>query len=299
MKNTAIVTHICKLSFLLLLAGPFTAWGQTTTPPTPTSPTAACGGDADDYIVGIAEEFNAPLDPNIWLDRFGFIPPTPVIGYEVANGFLRLWLQRDETDPLRSFAPRVIYSNPVTPVGGNPARTGYVQRYGCFEMEAKLPFGKGLFPAFWLMAIPGLPEIDIMETYMRDDYADAQLHPISYEATVHVACTPAEPDCSPTTGARAVDPRITYPNFDLSAGFHRYAAKWEPNQVTFYLDGNAVHTIPISLAEPMYIGVGILADPRSPPDDTTPTRRDNTFDPGAAYEVNYVRTWCFRNLGCR
>lgn len=299
MKNTAILAHICKLSFLLFLAGPFTAWGQTTTPPTPTSPTEACGGDADDYIVGIAEEFNAPLDPNIWLDRFGFIPPTPVIGYEVANGFLRLWLQRDETDPLRSFAPRVIYSNPVTPLGGNPARTGYVQRYGCFEMEAKLPFGKGLFPAFWLMAVPSLPEIDIMETYMRDDYADAQLHPISYEATVHVACTPAEPECSPTTGARAVDPRITYPNFDLSAGFHRYAARWEPNQVTFYLDGNVVHTIPISLAEPMYIGVGILSDPRSPPDDTTPTRRGNTFDPGAVYEVNYIRTWCLRNLGCR
>ncbi|MES2536005.1 MAG: family 16 glycosylhydrolase [Pseudomonadota bacterium] len=304
MRNASFTTCLCKLSFLLLLAEPITGWSQTnaappTVPAAPPASLAPCGGNADDYVAGLAEEFNTPLDPNIWLDRFSFLSPGPATGYEVSDGSLTLWLQRSDSDPQSDFTDRVIYSSPITPEGGNLQRTGYLQRYGCFEIEAKLPFGKGLFPAFWLAATSDLPEIDIMETYMREPYADAQLHPISYEVVVHVACTPEEPECSPTSGARAVDNKITYPGVDLSADFHRYAVKWEPSQVTFYLDGNAVHTIPISLSDPMYIALGIRADPLSPPDETTPTRRDDTFDPGATYEVNYVRTWCFRNLDCR
>jgi hypothetical protein len=228
------------------------------------------------------------------------------MNYEVSNGSLKLWLQRDETDPQRNFVERIIYSNPsfITPtVPGaatpqSPPRTGYLQRYGCFEMEAKLPFGKGPWAAFWLAAQSGFPEFDIMEAYTRDQYADAQRHPISYEVAVHLACTPQDPECTPE-GQKVVDSKLTYPNADLSAGFHRYAAKWEPNQITFYLDGNVVHTTTISIAEPMSVRLSIFPDPRSLPDDTTPTRRGIAFDPGAVFEINYVRTWCFKNTGCR
>jgi hypothetical protein len=296
--NRSLTRYVGVLPFLLLLASPLTAWSQTGAFPfaSVASP-GPCGGNPDDYVVGVAEDFNGPVDTTIWLDRSWFSPLT--LGYQISNGSLKLWLRRDETDPTRKFVEQILHTGPITPVGGNPARTGYLQRYGCFEMEARLPFGKGLFPAFWLVAVPELPEIDIMEAYMRDDYADAQRHPISYEVTMHIACTSTDPECTPTSRARAIDQKLTYPNQDLSAGFHRYAAKWEPDQITFYLDGNAVHTTVVHFADPMYISVGIGPDPRGLPDDTTPTLRGNVFDPGAIYEINYIRSWCFKSLGCR
>lgn len=306
MKSPSLSSRVGKAFALWSFVSPIAAWSQTTLPPqVPASPPASpatpvpCGGNPDQYMAGIAEEFDIPLNPNIWLDRFSYtVPNQPPSGYEISNGTLKIWLERDETDPDRSFQPRVIYSDPVTPMGGDPRRTGYVQRYGCFEIEAKLPFGKGPFPAFWLEAVTKLPEIDIMETYLRDQYADSQRHPISYEVTAHIPCTPDIPNCSADRHALAVDPKLTYTNEDLSAGFHRYGALWEPNRITFYYDGHVVHTIELSLSDPMFIGIGMLPDPRSEPDDTTPTRRGNTLDPGAAYEVNYMRTWCFKSFGC-
>jgi hypothetical protein len=57
-----------------------------------------------------------------------------------------------------------------------PGGTGFAQLYGYFEMEAKLPAGAGVWPAFWLEGIDktkSTAEIDVMEYY---GHAEGQYH---------------------------------------------------------------------------------------------------------------------------
>lgn len=65
--------------------------------------------------------------------------------------------------------------------GSLSTRSSWAQTYGYFEMRARLPEGKGHWPAFWLVpAVDGWPpEIDIFEALGRennDQAGDNQLH---------------------------------------------------------------------------------------------------------------------------
>jgi hypothetical protein len=278
---------------------PVEAGSGTMLPPPAPRP---CGGNPEDYAVGLVDEFESVLDRKIWNDREWYNEPVSTKNYEVSGGSLKLWLQRHEQNGKRDFFPRILSTSPKVLEGGDPARTGHIQRYGCFEIEAKLPSGKGQFPAFWLFtpdAAAGQPEIDIMEAYPRDTYGDAQLRPIAYLMTTHVGCTDADPECDLRFQSKQHDTKTWFADKPLSSDFHRYALKWEPDRLTFYFDGTAVHTTTVAMADPMYLLIDTKPDPKSPPDDTTPTKRGNLFDPGAIFEVNYVRTWCFKKFGCR
>ena len=63
--------------------------------------------------------------------------------------------------------------------------------HGYFEIEAKLPTGYALWPAFWMYGSPWPPEIDIFEGYTgnREDYLHFNLHnPLAYnkvESCIH------------------------------------------------------------------------------------------------------------------
>lgn len=267
----------------------------------PDPPQPACGATAGEYVLGFNEEFNADLNPVVWQDRLWLSKLVRPVNYEISNGSLKLWLERNPYTEDKNFFTRTLHTSPYVNVDGLSGRTGYMQRYGCFEMEAKLPFGKGHFPAFWLTsADPQLHnEIDMMESFTRDVYIDEQWHPVAYAVTVHRGCTEADPDCNLNIRSKTYDTMNWYPGVDLSAGFHNYAVKWQPDQLTFYFDGQPIRVTPVSFPEPMYILLDTKPDPWSLPDDTTPTRSTTGFDPGAVYEINYVRAWCFQAFGCR
>ena len=63
--------------------------------------------------------------------------------------------------------------------------------HGYFEIEAKLPTGYALWPAFWMYGSPWPPEIDIFEAYTgtREDYLHFNIHnPLAYhkvESCIH------------------------------------------------------------------------------------------------------------------
>lgn len=103
-------------------------------------------------------------------------------------------------------------------------------KYGYMECRAKLPVGKGIWPAFWMLGSniqqagwPLAGEIDIMEYIGRE--------PHTLYTTVHTKATHGEH----ATGHKEVVGNI-------EEGFHTYGVNWTAESLTFYYDGKEVFT---------------------------------------------------------
>jgi beta-glucanase (GH16 family) len=103
----------------------------------------------------------------------------------------------------------------------------FEQRYGRFEARLKLPAGRGLWPAFWLLGAkcdkvgwPQCGEIDIMENVGSEpSVVLGSLHGPGY------------------SGADSITARYTLPGGKrFSDGYHLFAVEWEPGVVRFYVD---------------------------------------------------------------
>jgi beta-glucanase (GH16 family) len=232
------------------------------------------GQDANAYTLTFSDEFQNGFNRSVWNDSIWYEASNPTINYAVEDGKLKIWPQRDANGR---------FFNRTIDTDGK-----YYQTYGYFEIEAKLPYGRGTWPAFWLLnhdrQHPDRPEIDILEAYAgggpNSGWSDANLKPTAYAATVW----PRGIEGGPHAGSR------TMQNLgDLSAGFHKYAVKWEPSRITFYFDGREVYAVNSSMNDRMYILLDLWYGSASgTPDDTTPTGKGNSF------EVNYVRAWQFK-----
>jgi len=248
----------------------FSASGST--PPPPTGTPGPYGQDASQYTLVFSDEFDgSSLDANKWTDHLWYQGTDPTPNYAVSNGSLKIWPVAG-TDYKRDYRH-------ITTDGR------YYQTYGFFEMEAKLPYGKGPWPAFWLYnhdyADPYRPEIDIMEAYPGggpdSGWSNASLHPTAYGATIWRG----NPD------DRAGFYMLQTP--DLSAGFHKYAVKWEPGKQTFYFDGQPFYSVNVSMGDRMYILLSFQFGSASGSGDaSTPTGQGNAF------EIRYVRAWSFK-----
>ena len=146
----------------------------------------------------------------------------------------------------------------------------FTTTYGYFEMRAKMPKGKGLWPAFWLLPNnrEWPPEIDILEVIC--DYTQY------YYTTLHYK-TAGNPHLGQGISVEA--------NADLSAGFHTYAVDWQPGVVTWYFDGKQVYQLKENVpAQPMYIIANLAVGgnwPGHPPDTVFP----------AYFEIDYIRVY--------
>jgi len=230
------------------------------------------GQNAADYVLTFSEEFDA-LDSRIWNDHLWYEKPNPTKNYTVEDGMLKIWPQRDASGK---------FFNRTLDTDGK-----FEQRYGYFEMEAKLPVGKGTWPAFWLFAHPGKrrPEIDIMEAYAGGvepwGYKDKNgvSRPTAYGVTVWL-------DEGMKKDGLQFDAKT-----DLSSRFHKYAVKWEPHRQTFYFDGKPVLTVDAEMPDAKYILLDLwFGSDSGEPDDTTPQGKRNSF------EVRYVRAWQFSQM---
>jgi beta-glucanase (GH16 family) len=105
----------------------------------------------------------------------------------------------------------------------------FAQAYGRFEARAQMPFGKGLWPAFWMLGSdistvnwPACGEIDILETIGTDVSTNhGSLHAPGY------------------------NPTGTYPLPDggtYAEAFHTFAIEWEPGEIRFYVDDQLYET---------------------------------------------------------
>jgi beta-glucanase (GH16 family) len=105
-------------------------------------------------------------------------------------------------------------------------------RYGVVQARIRLPGGRGIWPAFWMLGQdfdqagwPQCGEIDVMENFGTD--------PAAVQGTVH------GPGYS---GARGVTASCAA-GLDLSSGFHEYCVAWEPARIRWYLDGRHYATV--------------------------------------------------------
>ncbi len=87
--------------------------------------------------------------------------------------------------------------------------------YGRIEARMKLPAGRGLFPAFWMLENEGVYEADIMEMIGNEPYIIYGVN--HYHTSV---------------------PRKTYGSIecDSTDEFHVYAFEWEKDELRWYLD---------------------------------------------------------------
>jgi len=252
-----------------------TATTSTSTPTTTTSSTSSgpFGQDASQYTLTFSDEFESGYNSSVWNDAVWYESSNATKNYTVENGSLKIWPQRDASG---NFFNRTIDTDGK-----------YYQTYGYFEVEAKLPYGKGTWPAFWLFNHDDSvqrPEIDIFEAYAgggpNSGWSDANLHPTAFASTIW----PTGIQSGYAAGTK------TFANLpDLSADFHKYAVKWEPNKQTFYFDGQEIYSVNVSMSKRMYIILDLwFGSASGTPDGSTPTGKTN------AYEVKYVRAWQFK-----
>jgi len=103
----------------------------------------------------------------------------------------------------------------------------FSQSSGKFEARIKIPYGQGLWPAFWMLGNdissngwPACGEIDIMENVGKlPATVYGTLHGPGYSGANGLSSS-----SSLTTGKYADD-------------FHVYAVEWEGTQIRFYVDG--------------------------------------------------------------
>jgi beta-glucanase (GH16 family) len=217
------------------------------------------------------EEFEgSTLNTNKWNTAIWYQQPHSTINYRVVDGSLKIW-------PMDPFVNRTIDTD-----------FKYYQRYGFFEMEAKLNRGRGVWPAFWIFAHPGndRPEIDIMEAYPgggpSGGWGTSDLRPINFAATVWR-----------NAGVNAGHNKMTdyMSAIDLSAAFHKYGCKWDSGGCTFYFDGVQMGPkISVSLPYDMYILLDLWFGSAS----GTPNTSETPQGEGNSFEVKYVRAWQFK-----
>jgi beta-glucanase (GH16 family) len=144
---------------------------------------------------------------------------------------------------------------------------------GFFEMRARVPSGRGLLPAFWLLPASEAsePEIDVMEI-LGDTPEVVRMH-------YHWRDEDGE---ERTIGA-------DWAGEDMSAGWHTFAVHWTPRLVRWFVDGVPRWTVTADEAplpkEPMYVLATLAVGgdyPGSPDGDTA-------FP--ATFEIDYIRVW--------
>lgn len=114
-------------------------------------------------------------------------------------------------------------------------RGKFTMTYGRIEARIKIPYGQGIWPAFWMLGAnidtpgvgwPNCGEIDILENIGREpSIVHSTLHGPGYSGGNGLSAA-----YSLTNGQRFAD------------DFHEYAVEWDVREIRFYVDGNLFKT---------------------------------------------------------
>jgi beta-glucanase (GH16 family) len=230
--------------------------------------------DDDAWKLTFSDEFDGKsVDPAKWnlRDPFetgrnnelqAYLPDA----FEVTEGVLRIIATRRPAD--YAGKPRDYVSGMMTTAGK------FSQRFGRFEIRARVPSGRGLFPAFWLLPDDPPrwpPEIDVFEVLGHDTR--------TVHFTHHWFSDPANrirtSDGSNVFGA------------DRARKFSVYRVDWSPGMIVWSVDGvemfRSTRSVPSD--EKMFLLINLAVGGNWPgaPDAQTPFP--------AALEVDWVRVY--------
>jgi beta-glucanase (GH16 family) len=195
------------------------------------------GGDGSDF----KRKTSANGEQQIYVDpRYSGRSTTPLglDPFKVRNGVLSIVASR--TPP--ALKP-VLFDNEY--ISGILTTQGtFSQKYGYFEIRSKIPVGRGVWPAFWMLADDGgwPPEVDVMEG--RGE------RPGDLVMTTHWRI--------PATG-RIQSCGFDFALPDAATEFHNYGVLWQPDRIVYFIDRKPVSDIkvPIGFDDPMYMIVNL------------------------------------------
>jgi beta-glucanase (GH16 family) len=146
----------------------------------------------------------------------------------------------------------------------------FSQQYGVFEMRARVPKGRGLWPAFWLVPLDrlGPAELDIMEV-------------LGHETTILYTTWH-----SGETGAHTSYSTRT-PVADMAADFHVYGLDWSKDELKWFFDGVEVgrKSTPSDMHRPMFLIANLAIGGYWPKNPDAATHFP------AVYEIDWIRVY--------
>lgn len=209
---------------LAVLAGVTAVCSAQNPPPSPKD---------EGWKLAWSDEFNGPDGSTV--DRSKWVLETGSEGWgneeleyytdRTANVFLR-----NGTLVIRALAEKYPESDPKARsyTSGRLKTMGkFSGKYGRFEARIKVPFGQGMWPAFWMLGDdieragwPGCGEIDIMENVGKEpSVIHGSIHGPGYTGNVGIEAPYTLPG-----GQRFAD------------DFHVFAVEWSPETIAFYVD---------------------------------------------------------------
>ncbi|MCA1457615.1 glycoside hydrolase family 16 protein [Bradyrhizobium sp. BRP22] len=233
------------------------------------------GGDGSDF----KRKTSANGEQQIYVDpRYGGRMNTPLglDPFRVHNGVLSIVASRTPPDLKPALFDNEYVSGILTTQGR------FSQKYGYFEIRAKIPVGRGVWPAFWMLADDGgwPPEVDVVEG--RGE------RPGDIVMTTHwrIPSTQRIQSCG-------FD--FTVPGADSE--FHNYGVLWQEDRLIYFIDRKPVADIevPIGYDDPMYmivnlamgskffLGVGFV-------DTSSPQSVAFEIDRISAYQIDAIPT---------
>lgn len=134
---------------------------------------------------------------------------------KVENGFLLITARQESFNGAGYTSARLITKGKLE------------TQYGRVEARIRLPYGQGMWPAFWMLGDdnngteiwPNIGEIDIMENRGQE--------PTKIVGSVH------GPGYS---GGNAVSKDYVLENDRFDTGFHVFGIEWGPNYINYYVD---------------------------------------------------------------
>lgn len=234
------------------------------------SPTASTKKATSDWKSIFDDEFNGnSLDTAKWM-------PCYHSGNCTNRGELE-WYFPENVSVSKGVLTLTAEKNTVTAPDGNTyhytsgmiSSNNFSFTYGYIETRAKIAAGNGMWSAFWALPNDGSwpPEIDVQEILGRD--------PTTAFMSYHY-------------NDKDTQSSSNWQGPDFSAGWHTFAVDWEPDAITWYIDGvvRKQYTNAATITnKPMYLLANLAVGGHWPgvPDATT------VFP--IKYEIDYIRVW--------